>query len=120
AATIFATSGRWNGRRLRVLHARCPCCSHYPYYTQCIFPDRKWLDVINKEREYQISALYEAGIFERFEAMMKEHHLHFTPMKRMRKDEKFILLWKVKGTKKHHEAFIEKILGDKTVSEFEF
>ncbi|MBC7903395.1 MAG: MgtC/SapB family protein [Gemmatimonadaceae bacterium] len=120
AATIFATSAVGMAAGCGFYMLAVLAAVIILTILSAFFLIEKWLDVINKEREYKISALYEAGNFERFEAMMKEHHLHFTPLKRMRKDEKVILLWKVKGTKKHLKAFIEKILGDKTVSEFEF
>jgi putative Mg2+ transporter-C (MgtC) family protein len=79
-----------------------------------------WLDKINRERLYKINVPLSEGITEKYENLLRDCHLWFKQEKRIRSGDQMQLSWTVKGTAKNHNRFIEIILKDKTVSEFEF
>jgi len=83
-------------------------------------PIETWLDRVNKERTYRIVTPFEPSIVQKFEATLKQCGLSHRPVKRMRFGDKMQMQWKVRGKRKAHDQFIEKILNDKGITEFEF
>ena len=57
---------------------------------------------------------------QQYEDLFKECHLRFKRIKQTKSANKITGSWMVQGTKKNHKKFVEKILHDTTVEEFEF
>jgi len=83
-------------------------------------PIEEWMDKLYKERIYKIISPYQPEILNKYEIMMKECRLKFEQVKRIRTGKDVHLQWKVKGSLKAHNSFIDKILKDESVAEFEF
>jgi putative Mg2+ transporter-C (MgtC) family protein len=80
----------------------------------------EWMDRINQTREYRIVSPYTHEALHRYENMFRKHHLRFSRNKQSRVDDNIIGFWVVKGRDKNHNLFIEEILMDNTVKEFDF
>jgi putative Mg2+ transporter-C (MgtC) family protein len=79
-----------------------------------------WIDKVNQTRNYRIVSSYQPDLLERFENLMKEHKLKYKRLKRSKRGNDIIGSWMVQGLDKHHDRFIETVLHDDTVKEFEF
>jgi putative Mg2+ transporter-C (MgtC) family protein len=79
-----------------------------------------WLDKINRERLYKINVPLSEGITEKYENLFRQCHLWYKQEKRIKTNDSIQLSWTVKGPSKNHNRFIELILKDNTVKEFEF
>jgi putative Mg2+ transporter-C (MgtC) family protein len=79
-----------------------------------------WMDKINQTREYRIVSAYQHETLGRYEDLFRKHHLKFSRNKQSRINENITGLWVVKGTEKNHKHFIDEILVDQTVKEFDF
>ena len=80
----------------------------------------EWMDRVNQTREYRIVSPYTHEALHRYENMFRKHHLRFSRNKQSRVDDNIIGFWVVKGRDKNHNLFIEEILMDNTVKEFDF
>jgi len=83
-------------------------------------PIEVWLDRLNKERTYRLVSAFNPHVTEKFEKMLTQCGLSHRPVKRMRFGDKMQLQWKVRGKRKAHDNFIELIMNDKDITEFEF
>ncbi len=79
-----------------------------------------WIDKVNQTREYRIVSPYTHEALHRYEDLFRKHRLRFSRNKQSRINDNIIGLWVVKGRDKNHNLFIEEILTDNTVKEFEF
>jgi len=79
-----------------------------------------WIDKINQTREYRIMSSYKYESLGRYEDLFRKHHLRFSRNKQSRINENIIGYWVVKGKEKNHKHFIDEILTDETVKEFDF
>lgn len=79
-----------------------------------------WIDKINQTREYRIMSLYRHETIGYYEDLFRKHHLRFNRNKQSRINENIIGFWVVKGSEKNHNHFIEEILADQFVKEFDF
>jgi putative Mg2+ transporter-C (MgtC) family protein len=79
-----------------------------------------WIDRINQTHEYRIMCPYKKETLEHYENLFRKHRLKFSRNKQSRINENLIGLWVVKGAEKNHKQFIEEILTDDTVKEFDF
>ena len=78
------------------------------------------IDKINQTREYRIVSPYTHEALERYENLFRKHRLRFSRNKQSRINENIIGFWVVKGRDRNHNLFIEEILADNTVKEFDF
>ena len=78
------------------------------------------IDLINRERSYKINVPYAEGVTTRYEKLMRDCHLKFKQEKRIKSGDILQLSWGVKGPVRNHNKFIEEILKDDTVRNFEF
>ena len=78
------------------------------------------IEKINQSREYRIMCNYKHETLERYEEIFRKHHLKFSRNKQSRTNENIIGLWTVKGSEKNHRNFIQEILKDDSVKEFDF
>jgi putative Mg2+ transporter-C (MgtC) family protein len=79
-----------------------------------------WIEKTNQVREYRIVCHYKNETLHRFEEKMRECRLYFKRNKQSLTNENIIGMWSVKGSEKRHEQFIQMILKDDTVKEFDF
>ena len=78
------------------------------------------IDKINQTREYRIVSPYTHDALERYEKLFLKYRLRFSRNKQSRINENIIGFWVVKGRDRNHNLFIEEILTDNTVKEFDF
>ena len=79
-----------------------------------------WIDRINQTHNYKIVSLYKPDLLEQYEQMFKQYKLHYKRLKQSKNGEYISGSWLVNGIEKNHTLFIERILHDSTVKEFEF
>lgn len=79
-----------------------------------------WIDRINRESDYTISSRYDAAIIQEYEKLIEKHGLHIISRSRTKSGDIIKSEWKLQGSEKKHEAFIEEMLNNKTVQEFDF
>ncbi len=80
----------------------------------------EWIDRINQTREYRIMCPYKQESLGHYEDLFRKYHLKFSRNKQSRINENIVGFWVVKGTEKNHKLFIDEILTDDTVNEFDF
>lgn len=80
----------------------------------------EWIDRINQTREYRIMCPYQPDTLDRYENIFRKHRLKFSRNKQSRIQENIVSLWVVKGREKNHRHFIEEILADRNIREFDF
>lgn len=79
-----------------------------------------YIDKANQVRNYRIVCNYGDNRLKHYEKMFRHHRLSFKRGTQSRAHHQLIGYWIVQGSEKHHEAFIEEILKDETVTEFDF
>ncbi len=80
----------------------------------------KWIDLINQSHNYKIISHYKPELLLQYEDLFRQYHLRFKRIKQTKVGEKITGTWLVQGTQKNHKLFIERILHDDSVIEFEF
>lgn len=80
----------------------------------------KFIDRKNQERVYKIVTTNLPHVLNRYEELIKENRLQYKRMKRTRIDDEISGSWKVQGSAKNHDQFIERMLKDESVKEFDF
>lgn len=80
----------------------------------------KWIDKVNQLRTYRIVSPYKPELLSEYEQLFKKYNLRYKRIKRTRRGDNIIGAWNVQGIEKEHNRFIEAVLHDPTVKEFEF
>ncbi|MGE5521225.1 MAG: MgtC/SapB family protein [Candidatus Dadabacteria bacterium] len=78
------------------------------------------IDSLNLSRNYKVLSVYQDNLLKRIEKEMKECNLRFRLIYQNRKDNYISATWLVYGKEVDHNKFVEQILRDETVKEFEF
>jgi putative Mg2+ transporter-C (MgtC) family protein len=78
------------------------------------------IDRLNQSHNYRIVSEYHQDLLQQYEDLFKECHLRFKRIKQTKSGTKICGSWVVQGTKENHKLFVEKILHDTSVEEFEF
>ena len=79
-----------------------------------------WLDRINKTHNYKIVSIYKPDLLGQYELLFKKYNLKYKRVKQTKSGEFISGSWTVNGLQKNHNLFIENILHDSSVKEFEF
>lgn len=79
-----------------------------------------WIDTIHKERTYTIVSNYEPDILHKYENLLKSFGLTCHKQKRARHGGDMHFRLKIKGAKADHDRFVDAMLKDATVKDFEF
>ena len=120
AAAIWATAalgmGIADGQYETVLVATAIVLASLLLFTKL----ESWLDLINKTHNYKIMSVYKPELLEEYENLFRKHKLHFKRIKQTKSGEYISGSWTVNGLEKNHNSFIETILHDASVKEFEF
>lgn len=80
----------------------------------------KWLDNINQTRNYKIVSVYKPNLLLEYERLLKECNLKYNCVRKAKRGEYISGTWLVEGVEENHNRFVEKILHDSSVKEFEF
>ncbi|MBO9561600.1 MAG: MgtC/SapB family protein [Niastella sp.] len=78
------------------------------------------IDAIHKERTYTIVSNYAPDILQKYEALLKSYGLNCARQRRAKKGKELHFRLKIKGGKAAHDRFIDAMLKDETVINFEF
>ena len=78
------------------------------------------IDKLNQVREYKIAYPYEECQQHKYEDLFAEYGLAIQSRAQSKTGKNITGSWTVKGNEKKHHAFIEDILHDNTVTEFDF
>jgi putative Mg2+ transporter-C (MgtC) family protein len=120
AASIWATAalgmGIADGEYTIVLIATAIVLASLFLFTKL----ETWIDHINQTHNYKIVSLYKPDLLEQYEQMFRQHKLQYKRLKQSKNGEYISGSWMVNGVEKNHNSFIEKILHDSSVKEFEF
>ncbi|MGC4037589.1 MAG: MgtC/SapB family protein [Chitinophagaceae bacterium] len=79
-----------------------------------------FIDKINQTRNYKIVSTYDDKKLKYYEHRFKHHHLKFKRSTQKREADNLTGTWTVQGSEENHDKFIEEIMNDATVKEFEF
>ena len=79
-----------------------------------------FIDRINQSHSYKIVSEYRPELMQTYEHLFEECHLHYRRIKQTKVGNKITGYWMVQGTQKNHKLFVDKILHDQSVEEFEF
>ncbi|MGZ5247107.1 MAG: MgtC/SapB family protein [Flavitalea sp.] len=74
----------------------------------------------NQVREYRLVTHLDKETLWKYEELMKECKLHFKRNKQNLSGERLTGTWSVSGSEKRHQKFIERIINDSSVKEFDF
>ena len=80
----------------------------------------KYIDRMNQMREYTIEYAYEENNQHKYEQLITEFGLSIKARRQKKQGNMIRGTWVVIGKESKHYSFIEKILKDTTVSDFEF
>ena len=120
AASIWATAalgmGIADGEYTIVLIATAIVLASLFLFTKL----ETWIDHINQTHNYKIVSLYKPDLLEHYEQMFRQHKLQYKRLKQSKNGEYISGSWMVNGVEKNHNSFIEKMLHDSSVKEFEF
>lgn len=75
---------------------------------------------INQIRDYKIVCKFEDETLQRFEDLFRRHHLKYKNIRQAKYDDEITGEWTVRGSEKDHNNFINAIIKDPTVKDFEF
>ena len=78
------------------------------------------IDLVNRSHNYRIVSHYNPALLYNYEDLFREYHLRFKRMKQTKVGDRITGTWLVQGKEKNHKRFIEHILHDPSVQEFEF
>lgn len=78
------------------------------------------IDHVNQSRVYKIVSSYKPELLYEYEKILKEYKLQYKRMKQTKVGDDITGSWLVHGKEKGHQKFIEHILHDPSVKEFEF
>jgi putative Mg2+ transporter-C (MgtC) family protein len=78
------------------------------------------IDKMNQTREYRIKCQFKQDTLAHYEDMFRKYQLKFSRNKQSRIEETIVGVWVVKGKEKNHQLFIDEILADQNIKEFDF
>ena len=79
-----------------------------------------WIDKVNQSRIYKIVSFYKENLLKDYETYFREHRLRFNRLKQSKVGNHLTGSWIVQGSEKNHRKFVERIMHDENVKEFEF
>ena len=79
-----------------------------------------WIDKWNQIRRYKIICHYEYETLTHFESEMEVCNLKYKRIERIRINDKITGSWMVQGSEKSHNLFIQTILKDLSIEQFEY
>jgi putative Mg2+ transporter-C (MgtC) family protein len=80
----------------------------------------RWIDRVNQTRNYKIVCDYQNETLRKFEECFTKHHLIFKRDREIKAGSSITGEWMARGPEKNHMQFINEILRDPVVKEFEY
>jgi putative Mg2+ transporter-C (MgtC) family protein len=80
----------------------------------------EWIDKINQSKTYKIVIPYKEDVLKNYEQLFLTHKLKYISAKQIKSDHYISGTWIVTGPAKAHDDFINEMLNDPSVKEFEF
>ena len=80
----------------------------------------RYIDTANQTRNYKIVCDYQNGTLKNYEDLLKKHSLQFYRGREIKSGSIITGEWMAKGAEKNHLQFINEILNDPAVKEFEY
>ena len=80
----------------------------------------KVIDLVNQSHNYRIVSHYRPELLYNYEDLFRKYRLRFKRIKQTKTGDRITGTWLVQGSDKNHKRFIEHILHDPSVQEFEF
>ena len=80
----------------------------------------KIIDLVNQSHNYRIVSHYRPELLYNYEDLFRKYRLRFKRIKQTKTGDRITGTWLVQGSDKNHKRFIEHILHDPSVQEFEF
>lgn len=78
------------------------------------------IENLSKTRIYRIVSPYKPELMDHYEALFDANKLRFKRMKRSKRGLDIIGLWEVRGKERNHSKFVESIMQEEQVKEFDF
>jgi len=78
-----------------------------------------WIDRINQIRNYKIVCDFQSRSLKRFEILFRQFGLSFKRVRETKSGDNISGEWVVKGSQKNHDLFIEAMIADPAVRDFE-
>lgn len=120
AATIWATAalgmGIAAGHYILVLVCTVMVLASLLLFTRL----EQFIDKVNQSRVYKIVSPYKEELLTQYEERLKVYKLRYSRIKQTKIGNDIIGSWLVLGPEKAHKLFVDSILHDPTVKEFEF
>jgi putative Mg2+ transporter-C (MgtC) family protein len=120
AATIWATAalgmGIAAGHYMLVLICTFVILASLLLFTRL----EHFIDTINQSRVYRIVSPYKEELLSQYEERFRVYKLKYKRLKQTKVGTNIIGSWAVLGPEKAHKLFVDSILHDPTVIEFEF
>ena len=79
-----------------------------------------YIDKFNQSHNYKIVSLYTPELLYQYEELFHQYRLRFKRIKQTKIGDKVTGMWLVQGRRAAHKKFVERILHDNSVIEFEF
>ncbi|HYH16638.1 MAG TPA: MgtC/SapB family protein [Flavisolibacter sp.] len=80
----------------------------------------RFIDTLNQSRVYKIISPYKEELLTQYEERFRVYKLRYKRIKQTKIGENIIGTWQVLGPEKAHKLFVDSILHDSSVKEFEF
>jgi putative Mg2+ transporter-C (MgtC) family protein len=80
----------------------------------------EWIGKLNSAHTYKIVCQYHEQVLEQFEALLKQHRIVIKKGTQSRNNNIITTVWETEGSKKNHKQFINHMLNDSSVQQFEF
>ena len=120
AATIWATAalgmGIAAGHYILVLVCTGMVLASLLLFTRL----ERFIDKVNQSRVYKIVSPYKEELLTQYEERFKVYKLKYSRIKQTKIGNDIVGSWLVLGPEKAHKLFVDSILHDPTVKEFEF
>ena len=79
-----------------------------------------YIDLINQSHNYRIVSHYRPELLYQYEELFRSHKLRFKRIKQTKVSDRVTGTWLVQGPRTARKKFVETILHDPSVIEFEF
>lgn len=80
----------------------------------------RFIDTVNQSRVYRIVGPYKEDLLTQYEDRLKVYHLRYKRLRQTKTGTNITGSWLVQGPEKAHKFFVDSILHDPAVIEFEF
>jgi len=80
----------------------------------------EWIGKINSAHTYKIVCVYHDQVLDQYRTLLKQHNIVIKKGNQSRNNNVITAIWETEGSKKNHKRFIEYVLNDPDVQQFEY